>query len=462
MKKYIFFITLPFLLSGCRWTTTVMEKPDVDERIELVSIVFRLAGNNEYNDVKFRLYTDLIKKHFEPYKSHELIAYAKKMRLEKSLSYDAPMSLAISLDEKLNPRLGFAESVAPRWNEADALEFVRLLKTFYKDADCETFFQNNADLYRTIAGQFSSVRQDLDLGWYTAFFGYAPTENFKIAIALGNGEQCYSSSYTNPEGKKDVYAVVGVWETDKAGMPIFDNAHYLPVILHEYNHSFVNPLLEKHKALFQKDGEAIFEMLNDEMRQQAYGNWETVLNEALVRASVIMYFKEFKKNSAIEAMYKEELRHGFLWIRELVAELEKYEANRSEYPTIDHYMPVLAEAYHSYAEIVAQYDAKKPSVVSIKEFENGSMTVDNSLKTITFNFDRPLSNAAYSVFYGEEGKEAFPDIENLYYSEDNRSFIMETKLDADKEYHFYLTGKSFKTSEGYSLKTYDVRFKTTK
>lgn len=466
MKKFLFLAVFVFSLYGCQWdVATVMEKPDVDERVELASIVFRLAGNNEYNEEKFKLYTDLIEQHFKPYKNHELIRYAQKMRTEKGISYDAPMSLAISLDEKLNPLAGFAENVAPRWNKEDALEFVRLLQAFYKDADCETFFQNNAGLYRTVAERFSDFQQELHLAWLGAFFGKQTTENFKIIIALGNGNGCYGPSYTNPEGKKNAFAIMGVWSTDKAGMPVFDASGYSPVIIHEFNHSFVNPLLasEANKALFRKNGEAIFEMLKEEMSAQAYGNWETMLNEALVRASVIMYYKDRQTQpAAIEKRIKDELNHGFLWIRELVAELEKYEANRSAYPTLEDYMPELAKAYDLYAEIVAQYDAKKPKVISIKEFENGSQSVDKSLKTITFNFDRPLSNAAYSVYYGEEGKEAFPQIDKFYYSDDCRSFIMETKLEADKTYHFLLTGKNFKTPEGYSLKTYDVRFRTTK
>jgi len=134
-----------------------------------------------------------------------------------------------------------------------------------------------------------------------------------------------------------------------------------------------------------------------------------VLNEALVRASVIKYVKEHNtKQSNIDTIFNMELNNGFLWIRELVAELENYDSNRAIYPTLESYMPKLAEAYNVYAEKVLQYDAQRPRVASVEEFENGNVNVDASTKTITIHFDRPLSGQGYSIFMGNKGKEAFP------------------------------------------------------
>ena len=71
-------MTIPFFLLGCE-KKQILEEPKVDDRVELLSIVFRLAELREYNTEWFGLYTEKIKKHFEPYKNHELIEFAKEL-----------------------------------------------------------------------------------------------------------------------------------------------------------------------------------------------------------------------------------------------------------------------------------------------------------------------------------------------------------------------------------------------
>lgn len=75
-------------------------KPKVDERVELMSIVFRLAGNPEYNDENNKRYADDIESYFSAYKNSDLILYAKSLRENRGISYDAVMSMAVRLEKK--------------------------------------------------------------------------------------------------------------------------------------------------------------------------------------------------------------------------------------------------------------------------------------------------------------------------------------------------------------------------
>ena len=461
MKKIILAIFIAFTVQVS--AQPLIEKPIVDKRVEVISIVFRLAGNQEYSSTNVKLYTDRIEQHFAPHKNHELIQFAKKMRSEKSVSYDAPMSLAIFLDDNLNPRKEFAENSLERWSKDDAIEFVRLLKKFYTDAECGVFFDNNQELYEETTNRFVSVYSNMDLDWYSKFYGNEPTEKFKIIIAPSNGGSCYGPSFIDANENKEVYAVMGIWSVDSLGTPIFDANSYLPILIHEFSHSFVNPLLEKNKSIFKDNGEAIFEALKYEMSVQAYGKWETVLNEALVRASVIKYYKDHNADqTTIDGLYKMEIGNSFLWIKELVAELEKYDSNRITYPTLEDYIPQLAEAYNSYTEIVIQLNSKKPKVTTIDEFENGTTNLNPNVKTITINFDKALEGKRYSFLFGRKGREAFPKVNNIQYVKDNKAIQLEVELEEDKEYQFVLFGDYFKTPDGYPLKAYEVNFKTEK
>jgi hypothetical protein len=446
----------------------ILDKPKVDKRVELLSIVFRLADNPEYGTNLFKLYTDKIENHFNSYKDHQLIRFTKEIMGENGIGYDAVMQMAIHIDENLNPLVEFTDNVPEsRWGKENADKFITLLKEFYKEAKCDEFFKANDSLYTEVNKRFLPVYERLDLNWYSSFYGKEPTEKFIIVNGLANGGNSYGPSLTLPNGKKEVYAIIGTWRTDSLGMAVFNINEYFPNLLHEFNHSFVNCLLEKNGDAFKANGEKIFEQVKEEMRRQHYAYWETVLNEALVRASVIKYMKDHNFDKPIiDNEINNQLAIGFLWIRELVAELENYGKNREIYPTLESYMPKLATAYTVYASNIDKYaqqiEDEKPEVVSINEFKNGDTHVDASIQTITVNFNKPLSGIGYSIFYGDKGIEAFPKFGNITYSEDKKSVILMVQLESDKEYQFILTGKSFKSEDGVGIKSYEINFRTKK
>lgn len=66
-----------------------------------------------------------------------MIRFAKKMRNENGVSFDAVMAMAIHIDENLNPLTKFAENIPDkRWGINNANTCVKLLKVYYKDAEC--------------------------------------------------------------------------------------------------------------------------------------------------------------------------------------------------------------------------------------------------------------------------------------------------------------------------------------
>ncbi|MEA4916616.1 DUF4932 domain-containing protein [Proteiniphilum sp.] len=462
MRTIILFTCIILSLQSYAGEKLFIESPKVDKRVELLSIVFRLAENKEYNATIFKKYTDRVEKHFNAYKNHELIKFAKTLKENKGISYDAVVSMAVVLDDNLNSMIDFSTTLPEkRWNRDDANKFIQLLKEFYKDAECERFFRENEAFFLEVSNRFSPIYKTIDLNWFQSFYNKKVEENFNIIIGPGCGRQNYGSSYTLPNAKKEMFAIMGIWKVDKSGMPIYEKDAYLPTIIHEFNHSFINPLLAENEEAFEENGKEIYKAVEYEMSQQAYGNWQTMLNEALVRASVIKYFIDHGVNETeIQMMLNKEINNGFIWIKGLVDELTKYDNQRDIYPTLESYMPVLSNAYKIFAEKISQFDVLRPKVKSIAEFINNDKSVSPQIKTITINFDRPLAGKGYSVNYGSKGQSAFPKLDNIYYTNDNKSVIMEVQLTADTEYQFVLTGTNFKTEQGIPLKTYEVNFKT--
>ena len=469
MKKTIILLLILLLfpfLSGCN-NAQILEEPKVDNRVELLSIVFRLAELREYNVKRFELYTDKIEQHFEPYKNHELIEFAKELRHTNGVSFDAVMSMAVYLDEDLNPRVDFSDTIPEkRWGKENAIKFNKLLKEFYTDANCKEFFDENKGLYSETESKFLQVYEQIDSDWYSSFFGNAPNETFKIVTGLGNGIQSYGPSVNLEDGKREVYAIVGVWRIDDSGMVVFPTREYLPNLIHEFSHSFVNHLVDGNLLAFEESGKKLFEEVESEMTRQNYGRWNTVIYETLVRASVIKYMQDHDYSPMdVTIETNRQLCLGFLWIEDVLNTIEEYDNKRTEYPTLESYMPTIINEFQTYPQKIDIYrkeiESRRPKVVSIDEFSNGDRNVPSSLKSVTINFDRRLSLQGISI-NGGENDEPYPDIilEEMRFSEDQKSIILGWELKKNTEYVFILTGVAIESENGADINDYKISFKT--
>lgn len=458
MKKISFIILAVFLyiMQAKAQTDGMLIRPTVDKRVELLSIVFRLVGNPEYNNNYFKLYTDRIEAHFTPYKNHELIQLGRTLVKTNGVAYDAVMSMAVNLDDRFNLPKNFG-TLDYRWDRKEVDRFVKLLKKFVKDSHFEAFYRDNEVLYKEAVNRFMPIYENVDIQWYNDFYGHKSDDRFRIILSMSNGGGNYGPSTTDKQGVRNVFSIIGAWMTDPKGMVVYPSQSILPTLIHEFNHSFVKFNHDK----FRTSGEQIYSVVGQQMASQAYSNWSITLTEAMVRAAVIKYMKDhnFPTNEITKELLNQKAR-GFVWIGKLVDELEKFAVSRETYPTLDDYIPQLEEAYVGFAQYTSTYDDLRPKVVSINEFTNGATTVSSSIKTITINFDRALIGRGYSLNPSHIKQNAIPEILNVNYTNDNQTVIIEVKLQPAKEYGMTLLGLSFRTPEGDGMKPYEITFKT--
>jgi len=446
MKKIFLIILCLFSLNVYSQGNNLIEKPKVDERVELLSIVFRLADAKEYSSNRFKLYTEKIDSYFGKYKNHELIQFVKQIRSENGIGFDQVMEMAIHLGgaPKFKPLVKLTDSIpSVNWGKKNTEKFINLLNQFYQDAHCKEFFNDNKEFYASVSEKFQPVFENIDLDWYKSFYGVEPKEKFRIVNGLGNGDGNYGPDIVFKNGTREVYAIMGTWNVDSLGMAKFNLNDYFPTLIHEFNHSFINTIVEKNIKSFEKSGEKIYEVVGKQMGNQAYGDYKIMLYEALVRASVIKYMKDHKfEKAVIDNEFNEQLNRGFIWINELVKELEKYGNQRNKYPTLESYMSNIVNAYSNYANNIDSLknnlNQKRPKVILINEFANGSQDVDADIKTITINFDRVMRDG-YSFDKGLKGESFLPEVLNVEFDEARKKIILSIKLLKNKEYQFMVT-----------------------
>lgn len=440
----------------------------VDERVEMMCIIARLAGYEEYRNDEFKLYAEDVDKYFERHAQHPAVQFMVKMR--DRIGFDALMSMAVCLNPPpaLSQRVAFSDQIPEvRWGKQSAGQFVPLIQRFYKDAACRAFFKSHEDLYRTVELRFQNVLQKVDYDWYKGFFGRMEPCSFYLYIGLLNGGNGYGPEVLLPNGRRCVYSICGAWEIDDQGLPVWKD-RTVQLIVHEYNHSFINDLVKANETRLRTSGEKIHTTVEEEMHEQHYGTWQATISESLVRAAELRY--EFRHGASGDKVYYGLIRErnkGFLWIDELFSLLGVYENSGGAYPTFQSFFPMIVSYYGDLAERIddktRRFRLRMPQVVAIQPFDNNARDVDPNIKQLTLTFDKPLDRGGYSINRRPGEAEQYPVKKVIGFNDAGTSFSIQIELKPDSEYEFSLTGLAFTTKDDYyPLQTYTVKFKTKK
>ncbi len=327
----------------------------VDPRIELMSIIFRLAGNPEYNmPCSTSPYSYEVEKHFGRFVSHPAIRKAQELRNRRRIVFDAVPSIAVHVIDALElkekvpldpppPRLD------PRWKPAEAREFLELVRQFVKDSDFAGFVEAHRPLYLASAIRMNEVLRRYDIRrWLDQYFGVQPDAQYGVIVGLLVGGGNYGMSVQFPDGREEITPVIGCAHFDEHGIPVIDDAAWLPTIVHEFCHPYSNPLFHKNPEPFRRAGVKLLERNREAMAGQAYGSWEAVICETLVRASVVRYLAANHGNQIASEELKEQRERSWKWLPGLCEKLEEYEAHRDVYPTFEQFLPEVARYLDSY------------------------------------------------------------------------------------------------------------------
>ena len=469
MAKYLL---ISLLLLSCAGGSNYRKiKPTVDRRVETLAIVARIAGYAEYDTRLAPQYSDSIHRWFDPFKSDSLIRLAKRVREEQRISFDAVMSLDINLTldkNKFEFLPNWEKDLDGRWIHRDALEFVRLLNEFYLQSKASEFFTKQQPYYDLIIDRFDEVLTDFDQEWFHSFYGVEPKDRFTVIIGCGNGAGNYGPGITHPDGRRELYAIMGNSSTDSSGQPQFRKESYLPILLHEFNHSFVNPLLFNYQknAVLSNSMKKIYDSIAVQMDAQAYGQWDAVFNESIVRAAVIRYLEGHHpgNDSLIERAIVEEENNSFLWTRELVDMMRQYENNRSQFSEFGQFYPRIIPLVQNVADSISWYidrfQQDIPIITATAPFENGSQEVDPAIREMVIRFDEPIYGLGNSVRPVAGAEEDYPIQSVIGLEKDRTAVRLALNLAPDRAYQFEITGKSVYNKRGYRLRKKRIYFRT--
>lgn len=473
MSKLAACMLLAGLLAGTALAVTGPDKDQpkklearVDPRVELMSLIFRLAGNNEYNQPLSKSpYSKEVDDHFGKFRDHKAVKFAQQLRKEHGASFDAVMSLAVHLEDTKGLKLKLPleprpERLDQRWPPDETKTFLKRLRAFVKDTGFNEFYDEHRKLYDAAAGRLTEELNKRDyVGWFDKFFGERPGAKFYVVVGMLNGPCNYGSGIRFPDGKEEIIPVIGASKFDGDGIPVFGEGD-VSTIAHEFCHSYTNVFVDQHADELKPAGEKIYETCASAMQRQAYGNWQTMFRESLVRACVVRYVRSTDGEEAAKKEIKDNHDRAFKWIGKLSDLLGEYESHRERYSTFDAFMPRVVEFFDGYVKEAKEQAGKAPKVIRMIP-ENGATDVDPELTEIKVFFDRPMLDKAWAVVGG--GPNSPESAGKCHYEEGCKVFVLPVKLKPGWSYQFWLNRgqyNSFQSEDGVELESVEVNFKT--
>ena len=330
----------------------------VDPTFELIGVVCHLAGYEEYNLSRKWKERDAVREWFGSYTNHPTVKAFANYRKKFYIGYDAPASLAIHLKPDLSGYLTsldpWPERLGDRWKNAD-LEKVRMQLVEFRDASrFGEWYASRTEIYSTRVGETVKQLGGLRLPeWLSRYYGPQKHKSrLRVVVTrLPNNHNFGVSVQVSDD--EVLYSLVISAETV---------IHLLP---HEFSHPFTDaPGKRILREVEEKSPGAFaglkneFDKVKDLMARQAYGTMSVWWGETFNRANEMRYFRaclptfEDRSNKYKVITYTDmvewnlelnEKHLGFSLVRPLYNLLDKYEADREKYKTIDDFVPVVVD-----------------------------------------------------------------------------------------------------------------------
>lgn len=296
-----------------------------DKRVELISIIFYLAGNKEYAGCKDPAYLKAVEEYFGNYRSHPAVKMARQLRERNHIWFGAPISFAVHLTPGYQLLPGVKDhasggSLDFRWTLAEAQSFARQVQSFARASRAQKFFKRHEPIYQQMTRRLRLLTAQLDPEWFASLTKTPVAREFTVSPSpmLGSGNY---GPHVRTKGGIHNYAVIGVWEFEKDGSPTFRD-DYAWIVVHEFAHAYVNPWVDEGMAELRPAGERLIRAKESDFGKTGYGQGTEfnpdLLYETMVRALVVVYFGDHGDPAGARRQLQKDVHRGWTWLPAVV------------------------------------------------------------------------------------------------------------------------------------------------
>jgi hypothetical protein len=313
----------------------------VDPRIELMTIVQMLADYPVLTAFESPFRADA-RAYFADAAEDSAVVVFHSM-FSQGFAFDAVPKAFMAMSDL--PELALTEDLT-----ADVVEraggtmtlarFSRLLHRFVVDRDFESFYRAHLGTYHALV---DSTKESVATA-VAQLEAYTGSDLSDVRVVVS--PLLHDGGFAMRGGHPTAQAFIGpVGVTN--GYPDFGSFDRLgPLIWHEFAHTIVNPLTHRNLTTVAPL-EVTDERFRRAMREQAYGDWETIVNESIIRAIEVRLSTRILGAEAGRKAQAKHVKRGFEHVPRLAKLLEDYERRREAYPTLEDFYPKLLDGFRA-------------------------------------------------------------------------------------------------------------------
>ena len=326
-------------------------EPYFSETVELMGLLWRLAGSGEYCQCRVGSVAQSADSFFASMRNHQAVTLAKQYR-QQGICYDAVTGFANQLifndeanlifdpDYLEGSNAGFDD----RWTDSQKNDMLAAVNDFYKESDFQEWFASTRVEQQQAISSFKTVC-DLDYTWFDSFYGKNDKISSRIILSFMIGPNNNGISLKRKDGTLLLTPVLGCLNQFSENVTFNGDMN---LIVHEFSHPYCNPLIESNWSSISVKANEVYNEVRSIMESQAYGNPVTMMCETLVRSCAIRYMKSHNLENLVNQQLAYEENNGFMMVRYLVKTLEERENEAAQYSSLSDFMPVMIEAINNF------------------------------------------------------------------------------------------------------------------
>lgn len=299
---------------------------------------------NKHNNVYKQ---ELLSDKFENLKKHRAVRLFDTLSRKYDFSYYRIIDWALvhsPIPEfKVVHTLPENNSFAVAGNKTLLQEFEREFRSFAKDSLFKVYLQKNEVRHADIIAQIDASKTLRQIPSFLEDFYGGKLSSYNLILSPLIHSGGFNSEIINASGEKMIYACIGPnGEIDFK--PYFEKEFIeMDLLLHEFGHSFVNPLMDKYgEKIDSLKPHYYTEAFSKAAKGQGYTEWKYAFNEAVIRAAtIIIAERHFGEEKASELMNYEK-SVGFL-VTEKIVDIISENYQPSAYHSFATFYPVLLD-----------------------------------------------------------------------------------------------------------------------
>lgn len=318
-----------------------------NNNIEFLGFVFHMAwigpeelggGQNNPPDSHWRAYGLNVYQHYLPFSQSSHLAKIKEIGY--NLDYGPVVRLMFQIDDfphaKMNDRITEEDlkNFSPNHDADEGREIVKTLldelNLFYEEVNFDQYMLESEKYYQAAMREIMKIKPDdkfipeMENFYQKEFSSYTLVPSLLIPTGMGFGQHFQSGDSI------DIYDVFGslneqTLTEDDLNMGFTDQKRMLELSIHEFGHSFVNPVVDQVPDSLIAQTSFLFDPIAEDMYNQGYNNWKTCLYEHFVRAGEVVISSYLGNKESAENLKNHYINdRKFIYLPQILEILEQY------------------------------------------------------------------------------------------------------------------------------------------